>query len=131
MTARYNRDNISISWEDEGGTVWSIPDINSPTWIGEKFRNWLAAGNEIEPYEAPLPPPVTVVTPRQARLALHAAGMLETVEAAIAASDKPTQVTWEYAIEFRRDDPLINSLGTQLGLTPQQIDQFFATASQL
>lgn len=71
------------------------------------------------------------VTPRQARLALHAAGLLDQVEAAIAAGDKSTQLTWEYAVEFRRDDQLINSLGKQMGLTDEQIDNLFIEASNL
>jgi len=74
---------------------------------------------------------VTTVTPRQARLALNAAGLLDQVEATISAADKPTQLTWEYAVEFRRDDPLINGLGAQLGLTDAQIDALFVTASTL
>jgi hypothetical protein len=81
---------------------------------------------------APPPPPIPkIVTPRQARLALHANGLLTTVEAMIAASSKEVQLTWEYAIEFKRDDALINSLGGQLGLTETQIDDLFLLASTL
>jgi hypothetical protein len=71
------------------------------------------------------------ITPRQCRLILSAQGLLAQVEALIALSDEPTRITWEYALEFRRDDPLLDALGTQLGLTAQQIDDFFVAASQL
>lgn len=71
------------------------------------------------------------VTPRQAKLALYASGLLETVETMIAAADRPTQITWAEAIEFRRDDPLINGLGATLGLTSQQIDDLFTLAATL
>lgn len=91
---------------------------------------WEKLGNEI-PIEVPTQSIPAVVTPRQAKLALYGAGLLETVEAAIAAADKATQITWNEAIEFRRDDPLINGLGKQLGLTDAQIDQLFVTASKL
>jgi hypothetical protein len=72
-----------------------------------------------------------VVSPRQARLALHQANLLDEVETVIAAADKGTQLAWEYAIEFRRNDALVNGLGQQIGLTSGQIDQLFITASTL
>ncbi len=120
-----NAENTFILSED--GT--SIP-VSGGNRHYQEVMDWVAQGNTIEPYVAPPLPTPTSVTPRQARLALFQAGLLEAVEAAIAAADKPTQVTWEYAIEFRRDDPMINALGTQLGLTSQQIDQLFIVGSQ-
>jgi hypothetical protein len=93
--------------------------------------DWVAAGNTIEPYEAPPPPPVTSVTPRQARLALNAAGLLASTETLIAASDQATKITWEYATTFERTNPLIVNLGAALNLTSEQIDQLFVTASTL
>jgi len=45
--------------------------------------------------------------------------------------DQASQITWEFAIEFRRNDPLLNSLGQALNLTGEQIDQLFIAASQL
>lgn len=93
----------------------------------QEFLKW-ASNNEPDP---PLQPFIASVTPRQAKLALLGAGLLDQVEAAVAASDKATQISWEYAIEFRRSEPLINDLGKQLGLTDEQIDQLFITASQL
>lgn len=41
-----------------------------------------------------------------------------------------TREQWR-ALEFRRDDPLLNALGVDLGLTNGQIDQFFIAAAQL
>ena len=71
------------------------------------------------------------VTPRQVRLLLLSQNLLSQVEAIIAASDEPTKITWQYASEFRRDDPLLAALSQQLGLTSEQVDQFFIAASQL
>lgn len=71
------------------------------------------------------------VTPRQVRLLLLSQNLLSQVEAIIAASDEPTKITWQYASEFRRDDPLLTALAQQLGLTSEQVDQFFIAASQL
>lgn len=83
----------------------------------------------------PPPPPVPevpqVITPRQCRLELLNRGLLEQVEVMIAAQDQATRITWEYAVEFRRDNPLLMALATNLGLTDQQVDQFFIAAAAL
>lgn len=71
------------------------------------------------------------VTPRQVRLLLLAQGLLESVEATIASQDQATQITWAYAQEFRRNDPLLTQLGAGMGLTSAQIDQFFIDAAAL
>ncbi len=58
-------------------------------------------------------------------------GLLAQVEAIIAAQDEATRITWEYALEFQRDDPLLDGLAINLGLTDAQIDEFFFAAAQL
>jgi len=78
--------------------------------------------------------PTTVpqsVTPRQVRLLLLQQGLLDGVEAMIAASDQATQITWQYASTFNRNDPLLDALAARLGLTSQQVDQFFIAAAAL
>lgn len=72
-----------------------------------------------------------VITPRQCRLILMQQGLLETVKEMIAQQDEETKITWEYALEFRRNDPLLLALATNLNLSSEQIDQFFIAASQL
>lgn len=93
---------------------------------------------EIEIIQAEPQPAQTVpqvVTPRQARLALLGAGLLSSVESAIAAMTGPegdaARITWEFAEEIRRDFPLILQLAEQLEITNEQIDQLFITASTL
>ena len=71
------------------------------------------------------------VTPRQVRLLLLSQNLLPQVEDIIAASDEATKITWQYALEFRRDDPLLQALSQQLGLTSDQVDQFFIEANKL
>lgn len=71
------------------------------------------------------------ITPRQCRLILLQQGLLSEVEAMIQQSTDDVRITWEYALEFRRDDPLLIQLGTNLGLSSHQIDQFFIAASQI
>lgn len=77
------------------------------------------------------PPVPASITPRQCRLILAQQGLLDSVEAMIAQSTQDVRITWEYALEFRRDDPLLKQLAGNLGLTDEQIDQFFIAAAQL
>lgn len=86
---------------------------------------------EIENVQQSAPVVPAFVTPRQVRLLLLQQGLLDQVEAMIAQQDRATQITWAYATEFRRDDPLLNQLAVNLSLTTQQIDEFFIAASQL
>jgi hypothetical protein len=71
------------------------------------------------------------VTPRQVRLLLLSQNLLSQVEAIIAASDEATKITWSYASEFRRNDPLLLALAGQLGLTSEQVDEFFIAAAAI
>lgn len=94
----------------------------APAFIdGEWRQQW-----EIVP--APVP---QVITPRQCRILLLQQGLLPQVEAMVAAGDDATRITWEYAVEFQRNDPLLLAMAAGLGLTEQQLDEFFMAASQL
>lgn len=75
------------------------------------------------------PPPVTSVTPRQARLALLGAGLLDQVEAAVKTAGGATQITWDYATQINRNDPLIATIAIGLNLTSAQIDALFKDAA--
>jgi len=82
------------------------------------------------PAQAILPQTVTM---RQARLALLEAGLLASVEAAIASmtgtEGEAARIEWEYATELRRDHPLVVSLVPALGLTDAQLDALFLSAA--
>ena len=73
---------------------------------------------------------VKVITPRQARLALHRAGLLDEV-AAMLAADKEMEIWWEYSLDIQRNHEMVIALGTQLGLTEAQLDQLFVDGSKL
>lgn len=83
--------------------------------------------------DAPLQP----LTSRQLRLGLVANGIsLSSVEAAIDAIEDETEremarIEWEYATTFERSHPLIEQVGSALGLTPEQIDDMWAEAAAL
>jgi hypothetical protein len=100
----------------------------------EATQTWLEYDSAaIEAVRNPPPPPVVIpqsITPRQARLKLLEADLLDNLEAVIT-TNRAWQIEWEYATEVKRDSPLIDAVATQAGLTSEQIDQMFIEASQL
>lgn len=121
---------------------YKAPD-NSIHFIEPEFADLLPAGSvEITEEEAqalrPKPAPVVIasVTMRQARLALLGAGLLDAVEAAIAAMPDATQrraaeIEWEYAQTVDRESPFTQQLASGLGLTSEQLDALFTQAAVL
>ena len=75
------------------------------------------------------------VTMRQARLALHAAGLLSQVEAAIEALPEPNRtvarIEWDYASEVHRASEFVTLLGAELELDKQSLDDLFLKAREL
>jgi hypothetical protein len=86
-------------------------------------------GGTITPPEPPPPVVIASVTMRQARLALHRAGLLDQVDAAI--TDAEARIEWEYATTVERNSPLVQNLAAGLGLTEQQLDDLFTQAAGL
>lgn len=95
--------------------------------------NPLSGAQEV--VEVPDEPPVVpeAITMRQARLALFAAGLLDSVDAAISSLPSPqreaARIEWEYATEVRRDSPTMALIGAALGLTAEEIDALFVDAA--
>lgn len=95
-------------------------------------------GNEViqllDLADAPVIVPVAV-SPRQLRLALLGAGMLDQVSAFVAGANVPpaARISWEYATEYRRDDPMLNAMAQQLQppLSEAQIDRLFIAAAAI
>lgn len=102
------------------------PGFYWPKWNG---TTWVEGG------AAPAPVIPTVVTMRQARLALLAAGHLPAITSIIAALPSPqkeqAQIEWEFSQEVNRNYGLVVSLIPALGLTDAQVDQLFITAAGL
>lgn len=75
------------------------------------------------------------VTPAQAHIALSRAGLLDTVNSAIAALSGQdgieVQIWWAKAEEIRRDNPHLASVAVGLGLSSDQVDDLFRTAATI
>lgn len=80
----------------------------------------------------PVPPSVSAF---QARAVLIQAGLLDGVEAALAADTtdqgRINLARWEYGLTVERASPLVAAVGAALGLTPADIDQMFIDAAQV
>jgi hypothetical protein len=118
---------------------YKAPD-NSLHFIEVEFAHLLPAGCvEITDEEAealrPLPvtPPVVYTcSPWQIRKALNLANLRQPVEDAVAAStDIALKDGWEFATEFRSDDPFVITFGAMLGKSEEETGQFILLASQL
>lgn len=68
---------------------------------------------------------------RQAKLALLGAELLDDIENAIASADRSVQISWEYATEFERENPLILYFQSQFNLSKEQVDNLFIQAKGL
>ena len=118
-----------------------VNHVWSGQWVYEVdganiHRHWIPVAMTAEQIEArrkaSIPQSVTM---RQARLALHAAGLLTSVNAAIAAMPEPdrtaAQITWEFAATVDRGFGMVPQLAAALGMTETQIDDLFIAAAQL
>jgi hypothetical protein len=93
------------------------------TWTGTAF-------DSVQAVKVP-----TIVSMRQARLALLNAGKLALVDAAIQNMTSPqrekAQIYWEYSIQVGRYSPMTIAIGTAVGLTSAEIDSLFIEAALL
>lgn len=81
----------------------------------------------------PLPPPAVprTVSRMQAKLALHAQGLLDDVEAAVAAAPREVQIYWTEVAELHRDHAILNQMTGALGWTSEQVDDLFRAAAAI
>lgn len=71
-----------------------------------------------------------VVTRAQFKLALLDLGLLDDVDALVAASnDRELQVNWAERLEFERNHPLVIATAAALGNTEAEIDALFVLAA--
>ena len=140
-----NADAIEATWVDEAGQVVKCQAYSNAQMdllaadLGADAPTYQALMDEVAATYVPPPPaPPYVpqaVTMRQARLALLGAGLLSTVQAAIAALTSPqkeaAEIEWEYAQEVQRNHGLVPAMAQALGMTESQIDDLFIAAAAL
>jgi hypothetical protein len=101
----------------------------------QTYLAWVGAGNTPEPYVEPPAQIPSVVTMRQARLALLQSGLLDDVGTTINSLQSPqkeaAQIEWEYSQEVHRDRPFVQQLTAAMGLTEQQVDDLIVLAASL
>lgn len=73
---------------------------------------------------------VKSITPLQAKLQLHRAGLLDEVEVMVA-TDVEVRLYWEYALEIRRDHPTLLTMAIALGLSDEQLNMMFIEAGKI
>lgn len=122
----------------ENGIVINVIEADErPDWAadwpeaGEAAPGWVVEDNNLVPPQAPAPPVPAVVSRFQARAALFQAGLLPSVEAAVAGADLLTQMAWADAVEFRRDSAAIKAIAVALGLDAQAVDTLFRAAADI
>ena len=85
-------------------------------------------------FTAPLPTPEPIpqsITPRQIRVQLTAIGKRQDIETIVASQSIDVQDWWEFSLEYRRDNELLISVASGLGITAEELDQFFIDAAKL
>lgn len=87
-----------------------------------------ALDKEVAKYKEAIKP--KVITMRQARLQLFAAGLLDDVDNMLAA-DRAMSIWWEYSTELDMYHNMTKAMTDQLGMTQEQVDVMFKEASKL
>lgn len=106
-----------------------------PDWANNAAAAWDVANTPVPPPSPNLQIP-TVVSMRQARLALYDAGLLDIVDESIALMPieeqrRKAQIEWEFAQTVARESALVYGLAGALGLTDEMLDDLFVKAATL
>lgn len=111
----------------------SFVDLPNFKWIEESYVRDLTQ-QEIDQRQPQLP---DICTPRQLRIALIQNGIsLSLIEAQIDGISDPAQkeiarAEWEYALEIKKQHPLVSMIASSLNLTQKQVDDIFVLAVTL
>lgn len=97
--------------------------------IHRKPLGWIVTSPGNVEYQAPPPIVPDRVTALQARKALRAIGLHNTVNQFINQQSEDIQEAWEYATEISYNDPILNAMIAELGWTQAQKDALFISAA--
>lgn len=114
----------------------AVSELDPVLVDGNWTQQWQVTGlspEEIQANQKALVP--SSVTMRQARLTLLGAGLLASVDAAIASLPSPqkeaARIEWEYAAEVQRSSGLVPMMAAALGLDDAVLDALFIEAERL
>ena len=111
----------------------AFADLANFKWVQESYIRDLTQ-QEIDQRKPRLP---DTCSPRQLRIALIQNGISPSVvDAQIDGISDPVQkeiasAEWEYALEIKKEHPLVGMIATSLNLTEQQVDDIFVLAVTL
>lgn len=119
-------------WVNADGLVVNVVEYPGELPMSEDGYRVIQAQGHEAPGDVVNVPRVVSVTRRQMLTALHRAGMLETIRAAVAASgDVELQIAFDEALDFERTNPMLVGMAHQMGKTDAEIDAIFALAETL
>lgn len=98
---------------------------------GEWVQQWIVANSSDE--DIAQKRSTMVVSPFQAKVALHQAGLLATIESMVSRPDVAAiiKLAWSHASEFRRLSPAILAIAAEAGWTDTQLDALFTAAKNV
>ena len=111
----------------------AFADLPNFKWVQESYVRDLTQ-EEIDRRKPKLP---DTCTPRQLRIALIQSGIsLATIENQIDSISDSVQreiarAEWEYALEIKKEHPLVDMIAVNLNLTEKQVDDIFVLAVTL
>ena len=77
------------------------------------------------------PPPVTIISPRQIRMAMTQMSLRNAVEAVVAAGDQDLKDWYEFSTYFDRNHPQVIAMATTLSIDDTQLDALWALGATL
>ena len=123
---KLTKDNTSVIRKSDGAFI-PMDDGNQDY---QEYLRWLVGGGVAESYTEHIP---YSITQRQMRLTLLEQGMYDQVEGIIDAilgdEGKAAKISWTWAQEIKRDNPLLLQLAAVLGLSDEAVDSLFLSAS--
>lgn len=118
-----------IGSQEENGPVFAL--VKAPTDEAYALIDAAFAGN-VNITNAPVrvflgdAMPEPSIDNLQIRLALNDLNLLETVDAAVAASPIEIQIWWAESLKFLKSDPMVQEMATQLKVDVERLDGIWA-----
>jgi hypothetical protein len=139
--AYFNRHDFRVlQWIDTDNMNYVLPDASllhecsDTEWALRNAGEQMVLDGAIVPYVPPIisaSPDVLICSSYQIRQALSLTGLRDQVESAVASGSIDLKDAWEYAYEFRRDNPKIAEVAAALNKTAAEIDALFELAVTL